>query len=211
MTRIFYRVLFLLFVLAGLRASAQSSQSDVALWTVGSYIADTTLTDDDGETIDVLFDESAGYGLSVNHFWTDRFSTEVSLMTFRADMSVSSFLLPETELGELDGRAVTAMAQWHFLRDRRVSPYIAGGVAHIGGAFDPLDDAEPVDDDAEIDLESEVTWSAAVGMNIRITDRFVISFEAKRIPWDAVEEGGSDADEIDIDPMLYGTGVRFRF
>lgn len=211
MNRILYRALFLLFVLAGLRVSAQSSQqSDVALWTVGSFIADTSITADENETIDLTFDEEPGFGVSFNHYWTDRFSTELSVMTFRADLSASAFLLPDTRLGELDGRAVTAMAQWHFLRDRRVSPYIAGGVAHISGTFDPVV-FEGEEDEGEIDLESDTTWAAAVGMDINLTDHWALSFEAKRVPWDAVEEGGVPEDEIDVDPMLYGSGVRFRF
>lgn len=210
MFRTFYRVLFLLFVIAGcLRLSAQ--ENDVAVWTVGSFMADTTLTDSEGDTIDVLYEEGPGLGISVNHFWTGRFSTEVSLMTFRADISVNTNLLdPDFEIGELEGRAVTAMAQWHFRRDARVQPYLAAGIAHIGGTFDPVDD----DDEeqlGEIDLESRLTWSGAAGLNIRLTDRFLLCLEAKRIPWDAVEEGGSEADEIDVDPMLYGSGVRFRF
>ena len=218
MLRIFYRVLFLLFVAAGLRLSAQvvsgaplqpATQSDVALWTVGSFIADTALTDVDGDSLDILFEEKPGYGISVNHFWTDRFSTELSLMTFRADMSVSSSLLPETELGELEGRAVTAMAQWHFRRGARVMPYLAAGVGHIGGTFDPTGEFE--DGEGSTDLESDVTWSAAAGLNIRLTDHIGLCFEAKRIPWDAIEEDGDPADAIDIDPMLYGSGVRFRF
>ena len=211
MTRIFYRTLFLLFVLAGLRVSAQTRQNDVALWTVGSYMANTTIAEDEGFTLAVIFDEKIGYGLSANHFWTDQFSTELALMTFNADLNVASaFTDGAEEIGELNGRAVTAMAQWHFLRDRAVSPYVSAGVAHIGGSFDPIA-AFGEGDEPEIDLESEVTWAAAIGMNIRLTERFALTFEAKRIPFDALEEGGLEADEIPVDPMLYGTGVRFRF
>ncbi len=220
MLQTLYRVLFLLFVAVfGSRLFAQvvsgnplppSNQTDVALWTVGSFVADTTLTDDEGDSLDILFEEEPGYGISVNHFWTDRFSTELSLMTFRADINVSSAFLPETKLGELEGRAVTAMAQWHFRRGARVEPYLAGGIAHIGGTFDPSDDFEE-GDEGSTDLESDVTWTAAAGLNIRLTDHIGLCFEAKRIPWDALEENGDPADAIDIDPMLYGSGVRWRF
>jgi outer membrane protein W len=216
MLRIFYRVLFLLFVIAGLRLSAQvsvppqSRPSEVALWTVGSFMADTQLTDEEGDYLDVFFEEEPGLGVSFNHYWTDHFSTEVSLMTFRADLSVGSALIQEpVRIGELDGRAVTAMAQWHFRQGARVMPYLAGGIAHIGGTFDPVDDEET--DGGSIDLESNVTWTAAAGLDIRLTDHFLLCLEAKRVPWNAVEEGGSVEDAIDIDPMLYGSGVRFRF
>ena len=214
MTRIFYRALFLILIAAGLRASAQTvlptqttTRSDVGLWTVGSFIADTGFTDEeDGNFIDILFEEQPGLGISFNHYWTDHFSTEVSLMTFGADMVVMEPASPEIKIGELDARTATAMAQWHFRTGARVMPYLSGGIAHITGTFDPNDGEE-----VTIDLQSNVTWTAAVGMDIRLTDRWALAFEAKRVPWNAVEECGSVEDAIDIDPMLYGSGVRFRF
>ncbi|HEX6096023.1 MAG TPA: OmpW family outer membrane protein [Thermoanaerobaculia bacterium] len=214
MTRILYRALFLLFIAAGLRLSAQtvlpaqsSTRSDVALWTVGSFIADTGFVDEeDGSFIDIYFEEKPGLGISFNHYWTDRFSTEVSLMTFGADLIVAPPASPEVKIAELNARTATAMAQWHFRTGARVSPYLSGGVAHISGTFDINDGVEET-----LDLQSNVTWTAAVGMDIRLTDRWALAFEAKRVPWNAVEEGGAAEDAIDIDPMLYGSGVRFRF
>ena len=209
MIRIFYRTLFLLFVLAGgLRSSAQGLQSDVGLWTVNSYVADTQLPDPEDGFLDLSFEEKPGFGVSFNHYWTDRLSTELSLMTFRADVSVStSFIGDSVEIGEIDARALTAMGQWHFRQGARVMPYLGAGIAHVGGTFEPVDD----DGSGDSDLESEVTWAAAAGLDIRLTDRIFLSFEAKKVAWDAVEEGGLPADEIDIDPMLYGSGLRFRF
>ncbi|HET8775778.1 MAG TPA: OmpW family outer membrane protein [Thermoanaerobaculia bacterium] len=215
MIKAIYRMLFLLFVIAGgLRSSAQTvlpsqsgARSEVALWSVGTFIADTTLTDTEGDSLDILFEEKPGFGVSFNHYWTDQFSTEVSLMAFSADMNVSSPFAPEFKLGTLNAHTETAMAQWHFRPGARVMPYLSGGIAHIGGTFDPNDPEDP----AEIDLESNVTWTAAVGLDIRLTDRWALAFEAKRVPWNAVEEGGSADEAIDIDPMLYGSGVRFRF
>lgn len=208
--RTFYRALFLLFIAAGaVRTSAQAPmRSDIAVWAVGSYMTDSTITDIEGDSFDVLFEEQPGLGVSFNHYWTETFSTEVALMTFGADMSAET-ALGDFELGELDGRTVTAMAQWHFARDARVSPYFGAGIAHIGGTFDPVDDEE--EDLGTLDLESELTWTLAAGLDVNLTDRIALSFEAKHVAWSAVEEGGAEEDAIDIDPMLYGAGVRFRF
>ena len=208
--RTLYRALFLLFIVAGaMRSSAQTAmRSDVAVWAVGSSMEDTTLSDIEGESADIFFDEQPGLGISFNRYWTASFSTELALTTFGADMSAET-PLGEFELGELDGRAVTAMAQWHFARDTRVSPYFGAGIAHVGGTFDPVDDEE--EDLGTIDLESEITWTAVAGLDVNLTDRIALSFEAKHVAWSAVDEGGADEDAIDINPTLYGAGVRFRF
>jgi len=211
MTRIFYRALFLLFVIAGLRVSAQQPQNEVALWTVGSYLTGETLSSIEGESADITFEDNGpGFGISLNRYWTDSFSTELAVMTFRSEMNIESPSLFSYVAGEVRGRATTATAQWHFRPGTRFSPYLAAGAAHITGEFDPTDFGDG-EDSSPIDLESETTWTAAAGFTINITDRWAVGLEAKRIPWSALNEGGDPNEAIDVDPMLYGTSVRFRF
>lgn len=209
MIRKIYRVLFVLFVLAGsLRMSAQNTSSDVAVWIVDSELSESSVVDD-GDTIEFDFDESAGYGISFNHFWTDAFSTEFALQKYGADLDLSSDVGPTFTLGELDVTSLTAMAQWHFNRDGRFSPYVGGGVAQISGELE-LDAGlgEPVE---SIDLESKVTWTAALGANLNLTDRIALAGEMKYIPWDLNEENGAPEDAIEADPVTFSAGVRFRF
>ncbi|HEY0372849.1 MAG TPA: OmpW family outer membrane protein [Thermoanaerobaculia bacterium] len=214
MTRIFYRALFLLFVIAGLRVSAQQPKSEIGLWTVGSYLSGETLTSIEGESADITFeDDGPGFGLSFNRYWTDNFSTELAVMTFQSDMRVETtelFLSDSFVVGQVRGRATTAMAQWHFRPGMRFTPYLGAGIAHITGEFDPIDFGDG-EDSSPIDLESDVTWTAAAGFAINITDRWAVGLEAKHVPWSAVEEGGAPEEALDVNPMLYGTSVRFRF
>ena len=209
MIRKIYRLLFLLFVVAGsLRMSAQNASSDVALWIVDSELSQSSIVDD-GDTIEFDFDESVGYGISFNHFWTNAFSTEVALQKYGAELSIGSDIGPTFTVGELDVTSFTAMAQWHFNRDGRFSPYTGGGAAHISGEFES--DAglgEPME---SIDLESELTWTAAVGANVNLTDRIALVGEMKYIPWDVNEEDGAPEDAIEADPVTFSAGVRFRF
>jgi outer membrane protein W len=207
--RTFYRVLFVLFIIAGaLRSSAQSS--DVAVWIVDSEMAESTVIDD-GDTAVFDFEERAGYGLSFNHFWTSAFSTEVALQKYGADMTITPSGLDTFKVGELDVTSLTVMGQWHFNRDGRFSPYVGGGAARIGGEFDLDDDLAEPGEDTHVDLESELTWTAAVGANIRLTDHLALAGEIKVIPWNAKEENGLLEDSVDVDPVTFAAGVRWRF
>ena len=132
MIRIFYRVLFVLFLISGLRAAAQSS--DVALWIVDSELSTSTIVDE-GEAIEVDFDEQAGYGFSFNRHWMGHFSTELALQKYAADISLGIF-----EAGRL-----------------------------------------------------------------RMTG------EMKYVPWDAKEEGDVLDEAVEVDPVTFAAGVRFRF
>lgn len=212
MTRI-YRILFFLFVVAGsVRTFAQTtSSSEVGVWIVGSQLSDSAI-ENDVELGDVTleFDEGLGYGVSFNHYWTENFSTELSMQKLSADMvlRIESVEVDQTfDVGELDATALTALAQWHFHRAGRFAPYIGGGISRIDGDVEVNDDPEV----AQFDLESELTWSAAVGANIRLTDRVFLAGEVKYTPWSALAEDDEEEESIDLDPITYAAGVKFRF
>ena len=208
MTQILYRTLFLLFVIAGcLRLSAQERRTDVGVWITNTVLNETTLLDE-GESLRVTFDEKIGFGLSINHFWTDRFSTELSAMSFGGDMSVGTAGVPEVTVGELDAGAITAIAQFHFNRAGRVSPYVGAGAAHVSGSFDVADD---IDSNETVNLESSTTWTASAGLNVRLTDRLALAGELKYVPWSPTDAEELDSERIDIDPVFFSAGLRFRF
>lgn len=202
----------LLLVLSSFSLFAQSRTStDVGVFVVSPSFSDTSFVDE-GDTVNIDFEEKTGYGISLNHFWTDQFSTELALQKINADLNLSVDGTPITiNAGELDAQSVTALGEWHFRRDSRFSPYLGAGLAHIAGEFklNPLL-LEP-GDDPNVDLESETTWSAAAGANIRLTDRLSLAFELKYIPWNPTEKGGVADDAIDVDPLTASSGLRFRF
>ncbi|HEY0372850.1 MAG TPA: OmpW family outer membrane protein [Thermoanaerobaculia bacterium] len=206
------RILFFLFLLAGLRVSAQN-RTDITVWSVGSLVDNTQIQTGSG-TNGLFFKQKPGFGLSFNRYWNDHLSTEVSYMTFRGNMNyASTYTDAQARLGELEARTITTMAQWHFRTGMRVTPYLSGGIAHISGDFDPVRIISVLPtDQPSIELESNVTWTAAAGLDINLTDRWALSLEAKRVPWNAVQTGGTyEHDGVDIDPMLWGSGVRYRF
>lgn len=74
--------------------------------------------------------------------------------------------------------------------------------------FDPADELE----EDSIDVESEITWTAAAGANIRLTEHLAIGGEIKYVPWSAVEDGANDDDDpIDVDPITFSAGLKLRF
>jgi outer membrane protein W len=202
----------LLLIVSSSSLFAQSRTStDVGVFIVSPSFSDTSLTDD-SETVNINFEEKTGYGVSVNHFWTDQFSTELALQKIKADLNLSVDGAPVTvTAGTLNAQSVTALGEWHFRRDARFSPYLGAGLAHITGDFKLNDLVLEPGDDPKVDLESETTWSAAAGANIRLTDRLSIGLELKYIPWNPTEKGGVADDAIDVDPLTLSTGLRLRF
>lgn len=204
-----YRILFVLFIAAGsarVSAQTQTPASEVGVWLVVSELEAVAIQDEDGN-VDLDFDSDTGYGISFNRYWTERFSTELSLQKFSAEIT-AEFDGDEFDIGELDATAITAMAQWHFNRAGRFSPYLGGGITKLTGDIEPRNVDEPVE---SVDLESELSWTAAAGANIRLNDHFSLAGEFKYTPWSAVVEDDPDDESLDIDPLVFAAGVKFRF
>jgi outer membrane protein W len=199
-----YRILFLLFVTAGaVRLSAQAPKSEVGLWVVDTQWADSALRVHNvvrsGE-----FDERVGYGISFNHFWRERFSTELSVQRFSADATLYRFTIEGGLLedrGELETIGVTAMAQWHFNRAGRFAPYLGAGVTYLGTEFEP--------NVGRFDrTRREVSPSVAAGVNVRLTDRLYLAGEVKTIPQLSYSEGSGFNNDH---PIFAAAGVKVRF
>lgn len=203
MSQRIYRVLFVLFVLAF--SARMFAQSEIGISINGSEL-DETRFDDGEEEITIDFDEGIGLGLTYNHFFGPRFSVEGALNTLSADMNVGASGGPAVEAGEISALALTGMGLFHFNTDGRFQPYLGGGIAFIGGEFEPNIAGEDA-----IDLETDTTWTVALGANIRVTERVFISVESKYIEWGAKPEDEPESDRLDLDPLLLSAGVKFRF
>lgn len=208
--RIVYRVVFVMFLaVMSLRVFAQT-EVGVSL---NSAELDTVERTEDGEEVTIDFDQGLGFGVSFNHYWTDAFSTELGAYGFGGDMTIASPSLPAFEAGELTAVAITGMGQFHLNRDGRFSPYAGAGIAFVGGEFEPnpIFD-EPSEPDADgFDLETETTWVAGVGADIGLTQRVLLSLDLRYIRWSARAEDDEESESLDINPMLFSVGIKFRF
>jgi outer membrane protein W len=214
MVQRFYRILFLLFIVAGAsRTFAQTSPThEAGIWISRTQFEDSDVSDIEGGRITFEFDEDTGYGISFNHYWTDRFSTELAYQTMSSDIRVGFEGFPDDlDAGNIDARALTAVAQLHFLRAGRFSPYIGAGVARVTGEIDPTDDPEFPDEGGPVDLESELTWVADAGVNIALTNNIAIAADAKFISWEAMENNDPERVTLDVNPLVISAGVKVRF
>jgi outer membrane protein W len=203
-------IIIALFATPSASVSAQTlSTTDAAVWITDSEFNDPSITDGD-ETLDLEFDEGTGYGISFNHFWVSSFSTEFAYHKFGADMEASFDGGPRFDAGEVDASALTGIAQWHFRRASRFSPYVGAGVAYMAGEFDPTDFEG--EDNFAVEFEDEFTWAANFGANINLTDRLAIGLDAKYIDWEPRAEDDEEAsDRVDLSPLVLSAGLRVRF
>jgi outer membrane protein W len=187
--------------------SAQSAKSsDVAIWVTGSRFEDPSLFEDEDGFATFEFDETVGYGVSLNHFWTGAFSTELAYHTFGADLGVAIDDGPRFNIGETEASSLSGVAQWHFRRATRFSPYVGVGAAYVQGEFEP---SEVLDESSSFDAEVEGVINA--GANIAITDSLALGLDVKHLSWAPKAANDEEAERLDISPLLVSAGLRYRF
>jgi len=216
-------VTLLLFL--SLTASAQ--QNDVAVFVGGAGFETTTIVaflPEDLE-IELGFENGRTFALGFNHFWRDSLSTEIALLGLSADPTLSLRSGPidaNFDIGDIRVNALTITGQWHFRRDARVSPYIGAGIALLSGEIEAaLEDELGEFTTTSADFEGAAGVLFNGGINFRMNERWVFAIDVKAIPYspeiegeppvDIPEEEVVLTDEIDLNPVIVGFGVRYRF
>jgi outer membrane protein W len=189
-------------------AAAQSNEIS-AFVTLPSFNDSNIIEDDLGVDAQAAFNESIGYGVAFNRYWTSHLSTELSAQALNSELDVEVEDL-EFDAGEVSLVAFTGIAQLHLAPNGMLDPYVGAGVAHITGDVDFIADDETGERET-VDLESETTWVANAGLSYRYAGNISIFADAKYIAYDARGEGDPDDESAELNPLIYSAGIRFRF
>ncbi|HEX7154074.1 MAG TPA: OmpW family outer membrane protein [Thermoanaerobaculia bacterium] len=189
-------------------ASAQSNEIGVFV-TLPSFNDSNIIEDDLGVDAQAAFDESIGYGISFNRYWTSHLSTELAAQALNSELNVEVDDL-DFEAGEVNLLAFTAIAQFHLAPNGMLDPYVGGGVAHITGDADFIIDDE-TEERETVDLESETTWVANAGLAYRYAGNISIFADAKYIAYETRGEGDPADESAELNPLIYSAGIKFRF
>ena len=214
-------------VLLFLSLTASAQQNEVSVFLGGAGFETTTIVaflPEDLE-IELGFENGRTFALGFNHFWRDSLSTEFAVLGLTADPTLSLRSGPidaSVDIGDIRVSALTVTGQWHFRRDARVSPYIGAGIALLSGEIEAALDDELGDiTTTSADFEGAGGVLLNGGVNFRINERWVFAVDVKAIPYspeiedeppfEIPEEDVVLTDEIDLNPVIVGFGLRYRF
>jgi outer membrane protein len=136
------------------------------------------------------------------YFLTKNFAAEL-ILTYPQKLDVS---LAGANIGSFKALPPTLTAQWHFLPDGPVDPYVGAGVnlTLISG----VDLAG-----GTLDLSSSsVGVAGQLGLDIKVAPKWVINLDAKYVKLSAdVKSAGGKISAVHVDPWLLGGGIGYRF
>ncbi|MBI5444548.1 MAG: OmpW family protein, partial [Deltaproteobacteria bacterium] len=136
------------------------------------------------------------------YFFTKNFAAEL-ILTYPQKLDVN---LAGAHIGSFKALPPTLTAQWHFLPEGPVDPYIGAGVNLT--LISSVDLAG-----GTLDLDSSsVGLAGQVGLDIKVAPKWVINLDAKYVQISSdVKAGSAKISAVQLDPWLLGAGVGYRF
>ena len=149
-----------------------------------------------------------GYMVTFNgtYFVTNRWAVEVlAALPFKHDIELNG----GGTVGETKHLPPTVSAQYHFLPEGAVRPYVGAGLNYT---FMFEEDLKGPLAGAELELDNSVGWAAQVGVDIDLSDNLFLNAEVRYLDIDTdAKVNGADFGTVEIDPILFGVNLGFRF
>lgn len=185
---------------------AGSSIMDASNWQIRVRAIDVIPSDDATVNIggELDIDNAVVPELDISYFFTKNIATELILATSKHDVDYNS----TTDLGSAWILPPTLTLQYHFTPDSAFSPYLGAGLNY--SMFYNEDAAAGF---TNLEVEGGVGYALQAGFDYWINDNWGLNLDVKKI-WlnvDAKLNNGAIRADIDLDPVVVGAGVSYRF
>ena len=149
------------------------------------------------------FGDAGTFGLSYNRYFGN-LSVKFDVTGFGAELATVDIGPggdPDAGGGDFQMSVSSASLQYHFLRGRRLSPYVGAGVGYVH--------TELVDTPfGDFEADNSVTGLVSGGVDLNLGSRWAIAADATYMPHTAEFD---DIETIDTDPLTLSAGVKFRW
>jgi outer membrane protein len=150
--------------------------------------------------------------LDITYFFTDNIAAELVFFAYSEhDVEAKNTIVGDVDLGSLDLVPPTVTAQYHFMPQNTFRPYVGAGLSYV-----LIPDEDPGD---AVDIKYDdgvIGFALQVGFDYFFNDHWCLNFDVKKV-WVEVDvevnAGGGIIVEtsVDVDPLLVGVGVGYRF
>jgi outer membrane protein len=158
-----------------------------------------------GAPASVNVDSQTGFTFNVSYFFTPHIAVELlGAYPYQHDFTVS---VGGTRIdGHVDHLPPTLSVQYHFLPNERIRPY-----AGIGVNYTMFDNAHL---EAPVSVRFDDSTGAAfdAGIDFDVGERWLVNVDIRYIEISTdTHVAGSNVGNVEIDPMVYGVNVGYRF
>ena len=164
-----------------------------------------------GSTGDLVVDSDLSPTLNVEYLLTPYIGTELLVawpFTHGVDLKTGADGDDKARVAHFDHEPLTLSLNWHFNPDGIFRPYIGAGVNYT---LFSGEETHGVLNGLDFEFEDSLGAAGQVGVDIG-TENWFVNLNARYIDMSTdIELGGSDVDEMNLDPWMYGLHVGYRF
>ncbi len=146
--------------------------------------------------------------IDFTYFFTENIAAELIVATSPHDLSLKNSDLGDLDLGKTMLLPPTLTLQYHFTPDNKFSPYIGAGLNYTITYNDSSGD-----DTNSLAADNGIGYALQAGADYWINDNWGVNFDVKKI-WldvDASVNSGAITGNVELDPLIIGTGISYRF
>ena len=147
--------------------------------------------------------------LDFSYFITNNIALELIAAVTTHTVEAKGTPLGNVDLGKVGLVPPTLTLQYHFLTQKRFSPYLGAGLNYTFFFTDEDGDAD------KIEYDNSFGFALQAGIDYAVAGRWSINVDAKKIflSTDAdIRAAGIDIEaDIDVDPWIIGIGIGYRF
>lgn len=145
--------------------------------------------------------------VDISYFFTKNIAAEL-VLTYPQEHDVS--IAGVGDIGTVKHLPPTLLVQYHFMPDAKFRPYVGAGVNYT--RFSSVDLNVPGVGELDVDKDS-FGFALQVGVDVELTKQWYLNVDLKKVQigTDVNLKGGGKVSSIDIDPLMFGIGVGYRF
>ncbi|WP_321390541.1 OmpW family outer membrane protein [uncultured Desulfuromusa sp.] len=138
--------------------------------------------------------------LDLEFFFTSYLSAELILGVTRHDITSNGSYLGSTWL-----LPPTLTLKYHFLADSDISPYLGAGVNYVI----PFD--EQLNGVSDFSIDESFGWAVQAGVDWALGNSWYANIDFKYLNVETEMKIGGEKYDLDLNPVVIGMGVGYRF
>ncbi len=146
--------------------------------------------------------------LDITYFFTENIAAELILATSPHDLKLKGSDAGDLDLGDTMILPPTLTLQYHFTPNNQFSPYVGAGINYT------LPYAEDAGRDvSKLQADGSFGWALQAGADYWFDEHWGVNIDVKKI-WvdvDASVNSGAITGNVELNPLIVGAGVSYRF
>lgn len=146
-----------------------------------------------------------------SYFFTPNFSLELIAGTTRHSVTDKGSVVGDTHLGTVRLLPPTLTAQWHFLPNERINPYVGAGINYT-----IFYDAKNGSQHSGIRYDDNFGYALQAGVDVNLAGNWYANLDVKKIFLKTTAHVSAakaipTTAKVDIDPWIVGFGIGYKF